>query len=428
MEVGTGAGTEASTRSKTSIAGPVASIVKRRSLLVPILVVVVLIILFIAFSTVTASHRPRDILATVNGEPIYASDIEDTVKLLPEQYRTDQNRESFLNQTIDLLLLKQEAERRAITVAEIDVDNRIETVLNDTGRSPQELRLILADRNLTVEEFRRVIRDGLLVEFLTKEAITSRITVSEQEIVEYFNTNREQFTPPPGSARLSHIFVESERAANDIIAALNRGERFRDLAREHSLDTETALYGGALGVVSPTSNYPAPFIDAGLALNENQYTRTPVRTENGYHVILRQFDLVDIQDVRVAIRESIAVRKQQESFAALLDGLRADATIRLYTSGGVITLPRPTSLERFATCVGRSATLYGAPWSESYLEQIALFDSAYSLLTIVDCDENPARCNAAGIQKYPTWMIDGDSLGSLTPVELAKRTGCDLPS
>jgi len=416
-----------STKEPHKTLSPVSSIVKKRSWLVPILSVLIILLVAAAIITMTLRQRDTTLLATVNGEPIYAADIEDTIRLLPLDMQTDENRAEFLEQTIDLLLLKQEAARRGIVVSDAEVETKISLIVNESGRSIPELRLLLADRNLTMDDYRKLVKDSLVVERLINQAIVNRITITEQEISSYYQANQAQFMPPRGGARISHILVEDENSAREIIAALNRGERFRDLAEENSIDFFSAMNGGEIGIVAPTDPYPAAFLRAALALLENQYTRVPVETEAGFHVILRNFDLPDIQEVRASIQQQLLAQKQQQAFTALIAGLRADATIRHYTEQGVVSAPQQRSLESFAACVGRTATLYGVEWSESFKEQEALFGSSASLLNIVNCDVYPAACNDAGVQKYPTWIIKGVQYGKLSLSELAQRTSCTLP-
>jgi peptidyl-prolyl cis-trans isomerase C len=82
----------------------------------------------------------------------------------------------------------------------------------------------------------------------------------------------------------SHILVKEERVARDLIAQLERGASFAALARKHTLDTETASRGGALGTLSVSQLAPA-FAAAAQSLRPGQYTREPVQTEFGWHVI-----------------------------------------------------------------------------------------------------------------------------------------------
>jgi foldase protein PrsA len=368
-----------------------------------------------------------DVVATVNGEPIYREQLETTLALVPAPQRTDDLRESLLNQTIDLLLLKQEAQRRGITVDEAAIDTRVETILNDTGKSPQELRIILAENNLTVPQFRETVREMLLVEAVTASAIDSRISVTEQEVLGYYSARRAEFLPPPGGVRVSHILLGSDTDARSVIAALDRGESFRDLALARSLDAATAAAGGALGtVVSGDGNDPA-FVAAALRLRENQYTTTPVRTSAGYHVIIRNFDLLPIPVVREQVRATLLAQKRRAAFAAFIEGLRAQATVRLYTASGVVTLPRVASLDAFASCVGARATLYGAPWSAASESERLKFGDAAMYITAIDCDADPASCASARIERYPTWVVGTRRLGASSLAELADATDCPLP-
>jgi hypothetical protein len=120
------------------------------------------------------------------------------------------------------------------------------------------------------------------------------------------------------------------------------------------------------------------------------------------------------------------VQKQREGFTALINGLRGSATIKLYTPEGVISSKPPASMDSFAACVGRKATVYGVSWSESFIEQQEMFKSSTSLLTTVNCDEKPSLCNEAGVQKYPTWVIDGELYGKMSLAEIAEKTDCEL--
>jgi foldase protein PrsA len=404
------------------------SIVRRRSLIVPIAIIIILLIVTIAIFLAVSNQRRSDLLATVNAEPIYAADIEQTIKLLPPQYRTTQNRESFLNQTIDLLLLKQEATRRGITVSQHDIDTRVETILNDTARSPQELRVLLGDQNLSLEEYRGLIADSLLVEKLTTEVVTNRITVSEQEILTYYQAHQNEFVPPKSGARISHILVANETTARTVVSLLDHGVGFRELVQNYSIDTGSRSSGGSLGVVTVADSYPSEFLSASLALTQNQYTRVPVKTSWGYHIILRNFDVPDVQEARSSIQQKLLGQKQRDGFTALLTGLHASAKITYYTASGVVTAPTMVSIESFSACVGKRAVLYGEPWSTSFTEQRALFGSAASLLTTVDCASAKDKCSVAGVTKYPTWIIDGKQQGQLTLAELSSVTGCVLPA
>lgn len=80
-----------------------------------------------------------------------------------------------------------------------------------------------------------------------------------------------------------HVLVEKEDEAKAIIAKLDKGEKFSELAKQ-SKDPGSKDKGGDLGWSSPNS-YVKPFADALSKLKKGEYTKAPVHSDFGYHVI-----------------------------------------------------------------------------------------------------------------------------------------------
>lgn len=85
--------------------------------------------------------------------------------------------------------------------------------------------------------------------------------------------------------KVSHILVEKEFEAQDLLRALAEGKSFEDLAKKFS-KCSSAKVGGDLGEISP-SRLEEDFADAALALKAGQTSQKPVRTRFGYHLIKR---------------------------------------------------------------------------------------------------------------------------------------------
>lgn len=83
--------------------------------------------------------------------------------------------------------------------------------------------------------------------------------------------------------KVSHILLRTEADAKAVIAELNQGGKFAELARQ-SIDTGSAASGGDLGWSSP-AKFVKPFADALVGLKKGKYSVVPVKTEFGYHVI-----------------------------------------------------------------------------------------------------------------------------------------------
>ena len=121
--------------------------------------------------------------------------------------------------------------------------------------------------------------------------------------------------------KVRHILVDKEDEAKDIIAQLQKGEKFEKLA-ERSKDTGSKANGGDLDWNVP-ANFVKPFADAMVALQKGKFTTTPVQTQFGWHVI----QLDDVRDAKVPgfdeVKPQLAQRAQGQVVEKYLRDLRA---------------------------------------------------------------------------------------------------------
>lgn len=82
-----------------------------------------------------------------------------------------------------------------------------------------------------------------------------------------------------------HILVDSEAEAKNIVGQLDKGGNFSEIAKTKSKDRASAENGGDLGWFNPSQMVP-PFSQAVTSLQKGQHTKTPVKTQFGYHVIV----------------------------------------------------------------------------------------------------------------------------------------------
>ncbi len=107
----------------------------------------------------------------------------------------------------------------------------------------------------------------------------------------------------PGQACASHLLVATEAEAKAAIAEIERGAAFAEVASRVSSDTGSAASGGELGCTDPASYVPE-FAEALKALQPGQRSG-PVKTEFGFHVILRGVDEpVPFEAVRAQLFEA----------------------------------------------------------------------------------------------------------------------------
>ncbi|HII29890.1 hypothetical protein COT48_03745 [Candidatus Woesearchaeota archaeon CG08_land_8_20_14_0_20_47_9] len=129
------------------------------------------------------------VLARVNGEPIMASEIEKQYTTIPEQSQPFITREIILNQTINKLLLLQEAEKEGISISYEEVDDLIFYNLDMMNRSLDDFKNELKELKMDFEEFRESYRDDLIINRLINETIVSQIEISEAEVGEFYDSS-----------------------------------------------------------------------------------------------------------------------------------------------------------------------------------------------------------------------------------------------
>jgi peptidyl-prolyl cis-trans isomerase C len=245
-----------------------------------------------------AAEEESPVVAIVNGETITeadlalaAQDFRETLAQLPPEQRLM----GLINGLIDIRLMARAAETQGL-----DKDEA-------------------AARRLSFIHDRALRSEYLKVNVL--EAIT------EDAVKKLYDEQLAAFTPEE-EVRASHILVETEDEAKAIIAKLDGGADFAQLAKDSSLDLGSGANGGDLDFFGRGRMVP-PFEAAAFTLEPGTYTKTPVKSDFGWHVILvvekRMSTPPTIEAMQDALREEVA----RQLFVAALDKLRSEAKIEI---------------------------------------------------------------------------------------------------
>lgn len=169
------------------------------------------------------------------------------------------------------------------------------------------------------------LRDMLSLEYKRGKAVEDYLKekVSDGEIQAYYDENI------IGDIKAKHILImakttddmsddektkvenEAKKKAEEIISKLKNGEDFAKLAEENSDDTGSAKDGGELGYFNTDDNYDENFLDAAKKLEVGKFTEEPVKSQYGYHIILKekQKKKPALKKVKDDVIESIAEEK-----------------------------------------------------------------------------------------------------------------------
>lgn len=150
---------------------------------------------------------------------------------------------------------------------------------------------------------------------------------TDDELQKVYDANLQKLTAKQYKAR--HILVDSEQAAEEVIAQLNAGKDFVELAKEHA-SGQNAANGGELGWFT-ADTMVKPVVDAVEHMKVGTYSTEPVKSDYGFHVILledtRAQEAPPLDKIRDQLKQVVDRSKAEE----YIKSLRDDATVQ-YTS------------------------------------------------------------------------------------------------
>ncbi len=141
---------------------------------------------------------------------------------------------------------------------------------------------------------------------------------TDAEILAEYEAQLEQSSDLQYKAR--HILVQTQGEAEAVINQLKEGADFQALAKEFSTGP-SGPNGGDLGWFAP-DQMVKPFADAVVALDDGAFTSTPVQTQFGWHVILREESRENEPPTLESVRDAIKQRVEQTKFQDYMQGLR----------------------------------------------------------------------------------------------------------
>ena len=162
-------------------------------------------------------------------------------------------------------------------------------------------------------QYRGTLAQAVAGDYLSKNPAT------DEEILAEYESQLE--LAPSLQYKARHILVETQSAAADLITQLDDGAEFAEVAKNHSIGP-SGPSGGDLGWFAP-NQMVQPFADAVAALEDGSYSSSPVQTDFGWHVILREDSRTNEPPTLDSVRDTIKQRVEQNNFQRYLERLRA---------------------------------------------------------------------------------------------------------
>jgi len=140
-------------------------------------------------------------------------------------------------------------------------------------------------------------------------------------------------TPDVEEVKARHILVDSEALAKEIITKLEGGEDFAKLARENSKDPGNKDEGGDLGWFTQQQMVPE-FGDAAFALAKGEMSKTPVKTQFGYHIIKVEDKRTQPKPSFEEMKQSLRTDLSRQRLESMVQEWRKEAKVERFDVNG----------------------------------------------------------------------------------------------
>jgi peptidyl-prolyl cis-trans isomerase SurA len=321
------------------------------------------------------SHQGSgDAAAVVDGRKIYNADLDkyyENQTIGSDQHPTGEQalalRLNILREMIDNEILMRRAEKLGLLATNDEVDSKLNEI--KAPFTQEQFNARLTEKKISLDDFKRDIRRSLTVDKVINKEVTSKITVSDQDISNYYNDHKAEFNLVEPQYHLAQIFVtpapnpqvrnqsgkaqteaDARKKIQTVMNRLDSGDDFATLAMNYSEDPETSGNGGDLGFTPESSlqRTDPTTRDAVSKLKTGQYSPviTVVNPLNKQVVGFRIVKLIakepagqrELSDPRVqeAIRSQLRDRREQLLKNAYYEVLRDQAKVENFLAEKVL--------------------------------------------------------------------------------------------
>ena len=238
----------------------------------------------------------QKVIATVGGHQITEAEVEAFIRSLPREQQVYASHPDFRKQCVDQLIA-------VYALAKYGEEEKLDET--------EKFKAILENA-----------RKDILAQMAIGK-IFEGITISDEEIREYFEANKARFAKG-ASVHAKHILVDSEDKCNELLESIvSGGKAFEDVAKESST-CPSGANGGDLGEFG-RGQMVKEFEDAAFAA-EIGHIVGPVKTQFGYHLIKvedkKEAGESNLEEVKDQIRAELSQKKQEEAYRAKVDELK----------------------------------------------------------------------------------------------------------
>tara|TARA_B110000438_G_C15706101_1_gene603255 strand:+ start:145 stop:1011 length:867 start_codon:yes stop_codon:yes gene_type:complete len=267
---------------------------------------VLLAIMMVSAITLTGCFAKKvaddEWLAKINRKVVSVTDLQDRINQFPKDIQEallkKDNKVKVLDQMINEEIIYQAASK-----SDLKQNEAYKTKLKEAEKQLEN------------------VKRQTLISLYMDENINSVVTVTDKEVLNYYNTNPDKFQAIE-QRKAKHILVKTDQEAKSILSKIKRGQKFEKLAAQYSIDP-TAKNEGDLGWFSKGQLVPE-FEKSVYTLRKGRISGV-VKTQFGYHIIklddIKVIPKRDFSQVKDQIKNVVLNEKRDSKTAELIKSL-----------------------------------------------------------------------------------------------------------
>lgn len=306
----------------------------------------------------TPESKRKVVLAKVNNEKITRGDLDDSMKSTLEYLKTQYGEDFETNEDIkeDLKSAREEEldfmVLRALLVqygkdnnllmtdeeAKKKLDEQIQALIKVAGSKEAYEKEIKSSYGMAVEEYEAFLKEIVIASDVNdklREEVSKDVTVSDEEISEYYEKNKASKYTTKAGADTYNILLDSEEKAKEVRAQIKNLDDFKKQADTYNTDS-TKGKGGYLGWVEYENSGMVEEFDAAFKKLKNGEISQPVKSKFGWHLITvanvqGEEKVKTLEEVKKEVSEAIKSEKVTEAYNKKIEELKKEYNVKTYT-------------------------------------------------------------------------------------------------
>jgi parvulin-like peptidyl-prolyl isomerase len=292
--------------------------------------VVLIILMAVGCAQDEKINKDKETLIKVDTLTVSLAEFNDAYELsqmLSEQPQSSDplseqtDRLQFMRQLLEEMVILRRADELNLTVPAQELEKEIDKIRKDYP--DDSFDEIFLKEAISYDHWKEKIRKRLLVKKVIQTDLVQNISITAEEIKSYYNEHKETFGRPE-MVRVYQILLPTDDQAKEVLAEINRGSSFQDMARTHSTSPDKDK-GGDLGFVAK-GILPEVLDKAIFKLKEGKISPV-VKSGYGYHLFLvtekKPASKPDLSRVTKTIRTRLKEEKLEQVYGAWLAKLRS---------------------------------------------------------------------------------------------------------